>query len=131
MRQREQEVEYLLGKTVTKIVSGDLYEDKPGELVFHLDNGARLRMYHEQDCCESVYLEDVVGDLDDLVGTPILEAECARSKDLQPGQEKPYDGFTWTFYKIGTNKGSVTLRWYGTSNGYYSEEMDIEVDLPE
>lgn len=96
------------------------------ELVFTLDNGQRYHQYHEQNCCESVCIEDIEGELSDLVGKPILQAEESISGENPKGIDVPeyQDSFTWTFYKLATIKGYVTVRWYGESNGYYSESVD-------
>ena len=81
-----------------------------------------FRMLHHQDCCESVSIEEIIGDLSDLVGVPIVVAEERVSQDADE-----YDGsVTWTFYEFRTIKGSVTIRWCGSSNGYYSEAVDLE-----
>ena len=116
--------EDLIGKV---LVSVDLVsvENKGDEMVFTLDNGEAYKLYHKQDCCESVSVEDVIGDLNDLVGSPILMAEEVSQKENPEGvTKKKQDSFTWTFYKLATIKGYVTIRWYGKSNGYYSESVD-------
>lgn len=92
---------------------------------FTTDDGQRWRLYHSQDCCESVWVEDVIGDLGDLLGSPLLIAEERVSRDPQVGQDHDSDSFTWTFYELATIRGSVTFRWYGESNGYYSEDVDF------
>lgn len=59
----------------------------------------------------------------DLIGTPVLDAYKSSGDD---GPLNEYEeSYTWTFYSISTIKGSVQLRWYGSSNGYYSEDVDI------
>jgi len=76
-------------------------------------------MFHSQDCCENVRLHDIAGDLSDLLHAgPVLMAECV-TQDAEDASESG----TWTFYKLATKKGYVTLRWLGESNGYYSEEV--------
>jgi hypothetical protein len=79
---------------------------------------------HQQECCEDVYLEEVCGDLEDLEGAEILQAEEASNPEDLPG--KPTDvSYTWTFYKFSTCKGYVTARFYGSSNGYYPESVEL------
>ena len=111
--------ESLLGKTLVSVRNVD-----DGEILFETKDGDAFKLYHEQDCCENVYVEDICGDLDDLIGMPLLLAEEVDSGDLGP-LDKDEESYSWTFYKLSTNKGSVTIRWYGESNGYYSEAVDF------
>ena len=94
--------------------------------------GERYIMEHIPECCEEVYIESIVGDLDDLVGSEILLAEKVQQREEDGAQALvPYDvtrdnqTFTWTFYKLATLKGYVDIRWYGESNGYYSEDVSL------
>ena len=81
-----------------------------------------LDMYHSQDCCETVYIEDINGnkDLNGAIFYEVIQKECDRD-----GLDCD-DSFTWTFYTIITSKGYLDIRWYGSSNGYYSESVDVE-----
>ena len=108
----------MLNLTIQNIVKTD------DELRFQSVCGREFMFYHIQHCCENVYISDVVGDLDDLVGSPLLQIEEVSSDDVSP-LSNYHDSFTWTFYKFATIKGSVTVKWYGTSNGYYSERVDF------
>lgn len=115
--------ETLLGKTLVEI-SGAAGDD---EMTFKSDAGEVFKMYHAQDCCESVNVNDIEGDLEDLIGSPIVLAEeSTSSENPEEIQDTGYpDSFTWTFYRLATAKGFVVIRWYGESNGYYSESVDF------
>lgn len=83
-------------------------------------------MWHDQDCCESVTVEDIYGDPSVLYRGPISVARVTTSDSDHSDPLNTYDeSWTWTFYTIGTVFGLVDIRWYGESNGYYSEEVDF------
>ena len=112
----------LLGKTLVSVEQVDNYE-----LIFTCTDGSKYRMSHHQDCCASVTIEDICGELDDIVGSPILQADESTSGENPKGIFIQHqDSFTWTFYRIATVKGYVVIRWYGESNGYYSESVYFE-----
>ena len=89
------------------------------------DDGSFAVMLHHDDCCEDVNIEDINGDLNDLIGVPINVADERFQDD-----ENASESATWTFYCLRTIKGSIDIRWYGSSNGYYSETASIDVREP-
>ena len=122
------EISQLIGKVFTKVCRNYNDLQHKDELSFHGERS--YRFYHDQDCCEEVLINDICGDLSDLENSPILQAEEVSNYETEdkpdghcPGSS---DSFTWTFYKFSTIKGSVTVRWLGESNGYYSESVDFE-----
>lgn len=119
---RDARLQDLVGKTMESVVNKD-----DEELIFTTTDGEVFKLYHNQDCCESVTI--IVGDLQDLVGSPILvseESSCLKDENPAEVEVPGYqDSFTWTFYKFATIKGYVDIRWYGESNGYYSESVDF------
>lgn len=105
----------LIGKTLKSVT-----QNGKESIDFVAVTGERWQMHYEPDCCAECYIEDVCGDLADLVDSPIVLAEESTNND-SPKKDCQAISFTWTFYKLATVKGYVTIRWYGTSNGYYSE----------
>lgn len=129
-------VSALVGLTLDRVET--VVNDRSGridEIWFVTTCGRVFGMYHSRDCCETVDVEDICGDLPDLIGSPIVRAE-ERSEDGGRGPEDEdgicvHDSSTWTFYEIATNRGSVTVRWLGVSNGYYSEKVSFFEFVPE
>lgn len=108
----------LLGKTILNIERNE--DDWQDTIYFTTENGVYV-MTHDQCCCESVDVEDINGDLNDLIGEPIRMAD----ESTNEGEAEYSNTHTWTFYKLATAKGYVTIRWYGESNGWYSESVDM------
>jgi len=80
---------------------------------------------HYCDCCESVRVYDTKGNIEDVIGSPLLEVTEESIKNEDPQDIKTYDqwrdSWTWTTQTLRTTKGSFTIRWFGKSNGYYTE----------
>lgn len=89
-------------------------EVRSDEIYFVCSDGTTYKMYHDQDCCEIVLIEDICGDIKCLIGTPILiarEATNSSSDDVNHGPLNKFDeSFTWTFYTIATTRGYVTYK---------------------
>jgi hypothetical protein len=103
------------GQTFIKVTATDT------ELHFVSENETYV-FGHIQDCCEIVYIEEIIGDLTDLEKFPLVICR----EDSQSGiQQLGFESLTYTFYNFATLKGYVTVRFLGSSNGYYSEEVDI------
>ena len=108
--------------------------------LFFEDSDKGLEILHMYDCSETVEIIDVVGDVEDLIGAPVVDVSIISSPEhpdfialLNQNPEaanKPYElndtknadeEVSWSFTKIRTTKGEVSLRWLGHSNGWYSE----------
>jgi hypothetical protein len=119
----------MIGKKFRKVYRKDQGIGDSDALVFEVDDREAYAMFYERDCCASCSIEDICGDLSDLENAKIVRAEQNGNREKEPSptpREYQDESFTWTFYRIGTRKGTVVIRWYGSSNGYYSETPCFE-----
>lgn len=112
--------------SVSTIASNDEHADLVA-IVLRFADGSAMMLWHDQDCCETVYIEDINGNWDDLIGRPLLVAEERSSgkMDVECGDEQ------WTFYTFRSEAGSVDVRWIGSSNGYYSTSVSVTDEVDE
>ena len=106
----------LLGKKIKTVCM----KEDPDSILFVFEDNSFAIMCHEQECCEVVYIEDINGDLSELEGAVLYSFEEASNSD-----EDAFESATWTFYRIKSSKGYMDIRWYGKSNGYYSESVQV------
>lgn len=87
----------------------------------------KYELYHERQCCETVYIESINGDLADIEGAVIRRADHYSG----PWTSEDDDDGSYNFYTIRTHKGFVDIRYNGSSNGYYSVDADLYGSFPE
>lgn len=122
----EVKFEDMIGKTFTNVEHlpyGHVADSDA--IVFTVSEDEKYAMFYVQECCANCSVEDICGELDDLVDSPIVRAEENTNEEEFPARSSSDESFTWTFYRIGTRKGTVVIRWYGSSNGYYSESASF------
>lgn len=124
--------EDLIGKTITNIwfKNGKDPVKICDEIHLVTEDGWLVRLYHKQDCCENVYLLETVGEIDNILHSPIIyvnEIINPPLDDVMKSFTNSDTSSTWTFYLIETKKGSVVLKWLGSSNGYYDESVQFEI----
>lgn len=112
----------LVGKTIIAIDGLEQYSD---EVIIHTECESEYIFYHEQDCCETVLLEDFEGNELDFIGSTIVRAEEVDNYNVED-YDYYEESHTWCFYKIMTTRGELWMRWLGQSNGYYSEHVSVE-----
>jgi hypothetical protein len=117
----------LVGTTLIKVENLD-----NERLIFTAHNNEHeYHTYHLQDCCETVSVYQIVGNIEDILNSQII-----KTKELVYDNEQPepdifipdndcdhYESYTWTIHIIETKKGAVKFVWLGSSNGYYSESV--------
>lgn len=125
---RNFDISQMVGRVAKKI---NVLVDSNGssELEFIFEDGMKVLFHHEFQCCESVFIESIVGRLCDLIGEPLVVAEEV-SNEITEHPDWDLES-RWTFYKFDTIRGGVTIRWVGESNGYYSTEVDITAEIGE
>lgn len=103
--------EDIVGKVVKQVTVEDDW------VSWEFEDGSIYVMFHEQECCENVYLYDIDGDLNSLVGQTIMTAyESTQERECDEDESS-----SWTFYRVN----GICLRWIGESNGCYSESVDF------
>lgn len=102
----------LKGKIITDITIGDITTIKTNDRTYQIE--------HQQDCCESVWFDNMVGDKNNIIGFPITLAE----EDSQSSKTS-WGSKTTTSFFLETEKGRLELHWLGESNGYYNESVSF------
>lgn len=115
------DIKKLVGETLKYV------DDCGDEILLTTESGKKYKIYHSQDCCESVSVLDTKGNWHDLIGKVIRVAE--HDEESNPDKEEIgvdyYDSATLTTLTFKTDENTVISRWIGESNGYYSESVDI------
>lgn len=95
-------------------------ETVDGDITFYLS-------IEPKDNWADTELIDGFEDLESLVGQKLVKFEVVENTE-DNGTSDDDCTKTWTYYKIQGEKDSATLRFYSSSNGFYSTGVNIVLD---
>ena len=102
-------------------VSGD-------SIMITLEDGTKYYFDHQQDCCENVSIYYWKGNYHDLFGKKLLYIDSDNDDFIDETKDIYLDySNTCTTIKFVTDENTVISRWIGSSNGYYSESVDLMI----
>jgi hypothetical protein len=112
-------IKNLIGETLEYI---DIDEDN-NQILLTTKSGKRIMIYHGQDCCENVRIVDTIGNWNNLIGKVIIDTD---EEIINSSDKDGYDSRTETNLTFKVDSDTVISKWIGESNGYYSENVDIQ-----
>lgn len=101
------------------------------ELDCHIEDttGAhKWRLHHYQQCCEGVGFHSSTGDWPTGPITDALFEERSATPSWLIGkwESSGYGSHTWTVLSLTDGDNTISLAYFGESNGYYSEDVNLE-----
>ena len=96
------------------------------EVIFKTASGRTFKMYHEQDCCESVNVTRHSTPYTYGEGLAVKEATEKIEQNI-PASES---ATRTTFCINGGSYSGFFIEWVGESNGYYSESVSFVEIIP-
>lgn len=110
----------LKGEIITRIEGA---QAGSAQVFIYTKSGRKFEMYHSQDCCECVQIRAVYGDVRSVIESELeIVSETIVDKYPTIGESS-----TLTVYHLSSAYYSdgLTIEWFGTSNGYYSESVSF------
>lgn len=111
------EKDVLVGEVLTHV---DV-DETAGEILLTTKSGRQFMLHHEQDCCESVTIKSTEGDWKKLLHKKLKEVKWE-----EEGDSTDYGTCTRTDITFIVNRHTVVSKWFGESNGYYSESVHLK-----
>jgi hypothetical protein len=116
------ETHVLIGKTIKEVQVAD----DQGAIRFVLDDGNEIVARADGDCCSHSWIEDVINH-EAIIGSPVLLAQdIDMPESYNPGATKHghyEEEMAFYGFEIKTAKGTCTIEYRNSSNGYYGGDL--------